>query len=80
MDKTSARLIVRGFEEDYNVQNDSPTVGKGTMRTFLAFSSAYMWKVKTTDIKSALLQGEEIMKDVYIKKIRKRVIHKREWY
>ena len=33
---------------------DSPTVGKGTIRIFLAISSINNWKIKTTDIKSAL--------------------------
>ena len=46
---------------------DSPTVGKGTMRIFLAISSSNNWTVKTTDIKSAFLQGQELRRDVYIK-------------
>ena len=64
--QTKARLVVRGFEEEYDMPRDSPTVGKGTMRTFLTFSAANQWKVKTTDIKSAFLQGKEITRDVYI--------------
>ena len=46
---------------------DSPTMGKGTMRIFLAISSINNWTIKTTDIKSAFLQGREIRRDVYIK-------------
>ena len=46
---------------------DSPTVGKGTMRIFLAISSINNWTIKTTDIKSAFLQGKEIRRDVDIK-------------
>ena len=38
--KTKARLVVRGFEEEYFMPRDSPTVGKGTMRIFLAISSS----------------------------------------
>ena len=53
-----ARLVVRGFEEEYDMPRDSPTVGKGTMRTVLTFASTNNWKVKTTDIKSAFLQGK----------------------
>ena len=33
--QTKARLVVRGFEEEFKMPRDSPTVGKGTMRIFL---------------------------------------------
>lgn len=56
--KTKARLVVRGFEEkDLEIPRDSPTVGKGAMRTFLSIAGLEQWTVKTTDIKSAFLQG-----------------------
>ena len=51
----------------YIVPKDSPTVGKSTMRIFLAVPASKRWKVKTTDIKSAFLQGKELDRDVYIK-------------
>jgi len=65
--RTKARLVVRGFEEDFEMQRDSPTVGKGTMRLFLAISAINNWTISTTDIKSAFLQGRELLRDVYIK-------------
>ena len=65
--QVKARLVVRGFEEEFMMPRDSPTVGKGTMRTFLAIASSENWRVKTTDIKSAFLQGRELRRDVYIK-------------
>ena len=65
--QTKARLVVRGFEEEFKMPRDSPTVGKGTMRIFLAISSINNWTIKTTDIKSAFLQGREIRRDVYVK-------------
>ena len=65
--QTKARLVVRGFEEDFIMPRDSPTVGKGTMRVFLALTSINNWTVKTTDIKSAFLQGRELMREVYVK-------------
>ena len=46
---------------------ESPTVGKGTVWIFLAISSTNTWTIKTTDIKSAFLQGKEIRQDVFIK-------------
>ena len=62
-----ARLVVRGFEEELMMQRDSPTVGKGTMRIFLAMVSCKNWTVKTSGIRSAFLQGKEVRRDVYIK-------------
>ena len=56
--KTKARLVVRGFEErDLEIPGDSPTVGKGTMRLLISVAALENWKLKTTDIKSAFLQG-----------------------
>jgi hypothetical protein len=49
------------------MQSDSPTVGKGKLRTFLALAAVNNWFVKNTDIKSADLQGKEIWREVYIK-------------
>ena len=65
---TKARLVVRGFEEqDMEIPKDSPTVGKGAMRMFLSIAALEQWTVKTTDIKSAFLQGKTLDRDVYIK-------------
>ena len=62
-----ARLVVRGFEEDSIVQRDSPTVNKGCMRLILAvIALKKKWTVKTTDIKSAFLQGKSLDRDVYL--------------
>ena len=65
--KTKARLVVRGFEEDFIMPKDSPTVGKGAMRMILAVASSMKWIIKTTDIKSAFLQGKELDRDVYLR-------------
>ena len=65
---TKARLVVRGFEEkDLEIPRDSPTVGKGPVRLFLSVAALQKWTVKTTDIKSAFLQGKEHDRDIYIK-------------
>ena len=64
--QAKARLVVRGFEEAFILPRDSPTVGKGAMQTVLAIASSTKWVVKTTDIKSAFLQGKELDRDVYI--------------
>ena len=66
-----ARLVVRGFEEEFMMRKDSPTVVKGTMRIFLAIVSCRNWIVKTTDIRSAFLQGKELRRDVYINLVKR---------
>ena len=66
--KPKARLVVRGFEEDKaGIVSDSPTVGRTTMRVFLAVVASLGWRVKTTDIKSAFLQGNLMDRVVYVK-------------
>ena len=65
--KVKARLVMKGFEEDFILPRDSQTVGKGAMRTVLAIASSTNWVVKTTDIKSAFLQGKELDREVYIR-------------
>lgn len=66
--KTKARLVVRGFEEkDIEIPRDSPTVSKGAMRIFLSVVAHEQWTVKTTDIKSAFLQGKELDREIYIR-------------
>jgi hypothetical protein len=63
-----ARLVARGFEEyAENIQSDSPTIGKSAMRLLLVVAGAVGWLVKTTDIKSAFLQGREIQREIFIK-------------
>ena len=64
--ETRARLVARGFEEDAVDQVDSPTIGKGMVRLVLTLAASMNWEVKTTDIKSAFLQGLPLTRDVYL--------------
>ena len=72
--QTKARLVVRGFEEkDLEIPRDSPTIGKGAMRLLISIAVLKNWSLKTTDIKSAFLQGKELEREIYIshqKKVR----------
>ena len=63
-----ARLVARGFEGKSFIPKDSPTVhvGKGFMRVFLVVASNKNWKIKTTDVKSAFLEGNELEQEVFI--------------
>ena len=43
-----------------------PTIGKSSMRLFITIAASADWTVKTTDIKSAFLQGMTLDRDVFI--------------
>ena len=62
-----ARLVARGFEDMSVYRKDSPTVAKSSMRMIIAVSVSRGWQVKTTDIKSAFLQGKKMEREVFIK-------------
>ena len=61
-----ARLTARGFEEEQFVESRSPTVSKRAFRAFLAVSQSRNFRIKTTDIKSAFLQSDDLSREVYI--------------
>ena len=61
-----ARLVARGFEEDPGTAVDSPTVSKSSVRFVLAMTVAHHWIIKSTDIKSAFLQGMSLKRNVYL--------------
>ena len=65
--KVRARLTAKGFQEDMIVRSDSPTVGKSTFRSMLAISVKNGWEIKTTDITSAFLQGDQIDREVLMR-------------
>ena len=61
-----ARLVVRGFEDESKVQNDSATSTKSSLRVFFATTSNYKWKCETVDVKATFLQGKRIERDVFV--------------
>ena len=62
-----ARLVARGYEEEYEVQSDSPTVDKASIRLIMMLCATNKWTVKTSDVKSAFLQGMELDRHVVMK-------------
>jgi hypothetical protein len=62
-----ARLTARGFEELEEIQSDSPTVAKSTKRLLLLIAASKSRTIKTTDIKSAFLQGRQLDRKVLLK-------------
>ena len=65
-ESVKARLVVRGFEEQSEIQTDSPTAAKDTIRSFFAICSGLNWNVESMDVKSAFLQGDQISRDIFI--------------
>ena len=49
-----------------DIKKDSPTAGRDSFRVFLAIGAAHDWKVESTDIKAAFLQGVSLEREVYI--------------
>lgn len=66
-EEVRARLVARGFEEEENIQSDSPTLSKACFRVILTATASFNWNIETTDIKSAFLQGSALQRDVFIK-------------
>ena len=66
-DGIKARIVARGFQERQCVPSDSPTVAKTAFHCVLAVAALHNWTVKTTDIKSAFLQGKDIGRDIFLK-------------
>ncbi|CAG2191491.1 unnamed protein product [Mytilus edulis] len=65
--KVKARLVVRGFEEKYEVKSDLPTVHKESLRLFLSIASTSEFDIHSIDIKAAFLQGKEIDRIIFVK-------------
>ena len=61
-----AWLVVRGFEEEEQVQCDSPTAAKSTLRTVIAIAANENWDLQTIDIKAAFLQGNNVDRDIFV--------------
>ena len=78
-EQTKARLVVRGFEEEFTMPRDSPTVDKGTMRIFLTISSINNWSAKTTDINLHFCRAEK-SDEMYTLNLQERAIQKREQF
>ena len=61
-----ARLTARGFEELETVASDSPTIDKCNIRVVLDICESKGWVLEPSDVKSAILQGHDLDKDVHV--------------
>ena len=58
--KPKARLVVRGFEEDNEVQVDAPTASKVAMRTVLSIAANKQWSLEHVDVKASFLRDGKL--------------------
>ena len=61
------RRVVHRNQIVDNIQMDSPTFRKSSLRILFALAVQYEWKVKTADVTSAFLQSHPLDRDVYVK-------------
>ena len=63
-----ARLCMRGDKEENieNIRADSPTTHKDTLKLVLAIAANEDFKIFSGDIKSALLQGKSLDREVFV--------------
>ena len=62
-----ARLVVHGNQAMDQLNTDSPTVRKCSLRLLFFLAAQFGWKVKTADVTSAFLQADQLDRDVYVK-------------
>ena len=65
-DKVKARLVARGFEEEYP-RSDAPTINKTSLRLLFTIASSRGWALESLDITAAFLQAEEMNREVFLK-------------
>ena len=64
---TKARLCTRGFEENQDFSTASPTCSRIGIRFASTIISSFSWRLHSIDVKSAILQGKEIKRTVYLR-------------
>ena len=64
-----ARLVARGYEEENkdSLKADSPTISTDNLRLLFAIIATHHWKICDLDIKAVFLQGNPILRDIYLK-------------
>ena len=55
-----ARLVVHGNQDTAEIDVDSPTVQKSSLRLQITIAAQYGWELKTSDVTSAFLQSDNL--------------------
>ena len=68
-------MAVRGDQEVIDdVRTDSPTINKVNVELFFLVAASMKWNIKTSDVKSAFLQGMSLDRDVFVRPPKKEVL------
>ena len=61
-----ARYVIKDFQEHSEVQADSPTGSKESVRLLLPIISSHQWTLSSIDTKAAFLQEKDIYREMFI--------------
>ena len=59
-------ILARGFQEEQDLVVEFPTAHNSALRIAFAITAMKSWKIKTTDIKSAFLQDQNVERDLFL--------------
>ena len=65
--KVKARIVAKGFQEAEKPQSDSPTVGRDSLKTFIAVAANMQFQICSVDITGAFLQADMLDRNVYVR-------------
>ena len=66
-EKVKARLVARGFEEEFEKRKDSPTISREGLRMVFIVAATMNWHLSSLDISSAFLQGNVLTRTVFVR-------------
>merc|ERR1711954_10297 len=56
--KIKARFVIKGFQEA-QMQSDSPTISRETLKIFCSIAANEKWSIEMSDVQAAFLQSNE---------------------
>ena len=73
-----ARFVIKGFQED-EMQSDSPTMSRETLKIFCNIVSNEKWTIEMSDVQAAFLQANNLERDVFVQPPKERKKEGKVW-